>query len=112
MENAASEKAAGAPLVFLNYTQAELDAAYNQSAYQPNIQQLRDRWASNSERTRQRIGLPLRLSYGPRAIEQLDSFRTDREAAPIFVFIHGGPWRAGLAKCYSAPAEVVIPAVA
>src|SRR5216683_5162301 len=71
------------PLVFLDYDQAELDAAYNQSAYQPNIQQLRDRWVSNNERTRQRIGAPLRLPYGPSAIEQLDIFRTERDAAPF-----------------------------
>ena len=96
------------PKVFLNYTQAELDAAYNQAAYQPNIQQLRDRWISNSERTRQRIGAPLRRSYGPTEIEQLDIFRTDRPDAPVFVFIHGGAWRAGLAKNYAAPAEMFI----
>ena len=98
------------PLVYLNYTQAELDAAYNQAAYQPNIQQLRDRWIANSERTRQRIGPPLRLPYGPTEIEQLDLFRTDRDIdggdAPIFVFIHGGAWRAGSAKTYAAPAEM------
>ena len=98
------------PLVYLNYTQAELDAAYNQAAYQPNIQQLRDRWIANSERTRQRIGPPLRLPYGPTEIEQLDVFRTDRDTdgggAPIFVFIHGGAWRAGSAKTYAAPAEM------
>jgi arylformamidase len=103
-----SEKTDCEPLVYLNYTQAELDAAYNQAAYQPNIQQLRDRWVSNSERTRSRIGAPLRLPYGPGAIEQLDIFRTDRTCAPIFVFIHGGAWRAGLAKTYSAPAETFI----
>jgi arylformamidase len=108
MENMASEKPAREPLVYLNYTQAELDAAYNQSAYQPNIQQLRDRWASNSERTRARIGAPLRLPYGPRPIEQLDIFRTDSAAAPIYIFIHGGAWRAGLAKTYAAPAEMFI----
>jgi arylformamidase len=96
------------PRVFLDYTQAELDAAYNQSAYQPNIQQLRDRWASNSERTRARIGAPSRLPYGPSPIEQLDIFRAERAAAPIFVFIHGGAWRAGLAKTYAAPAEMFI----
>jgi arylformamidase len=45
---------------------------------------------SNSERTRARIGAPLRIPYGPSAIEQLDIFRADRSAAPIFVFIHGG----------------------
>lgn len=52
------------PLVFLDYDQAELDAAYDQAAYQPNIQQLRDRWISNSERTRARIGPPLCNPYG------------------------------------------------
>src|SRR5204863_216281 len=43
-------------------------------------------------------------------IEQLDLFRTDRDTdgggAPIFVFIHGGAWRAGSAKTYAAPAEM------
>src|SRR6267378_4024234 len=68
------------PLVFLDYTQAELDAAYDQAAYQPNIQQLRDRWASNSERARARIGQPLRRAYGPGKIEGLDIYRTDAPA--------------------------------
>jgi arylformamidase len=95
------------PLVFLNYTQAELDAAYNQAAYQPNIQQLRDRWASQSERTRARIGPPLRRAYGPSEIEQLDIFRTKAATpAPVVVFIHGGAWRAGSARTYAAPAEM------
>jgi arylformamidase len=97
------------PRVFLDYTQAELDAAYDQAAYQPNIQQLRDRWASNSERARGRIGPPLRRAYGPGEIEGLDIFRTGVAApAPIFVFIHGGAWRAGLARTYAAPAEMFI----
>ncbi len=97
------------PPVFLDYDQAELDAAYDQAAYQPNIQQLRDRWVSSSERTRARIGLPLRRAYGPSEIEGLDIFRTKAPApAPIFVLIHGGAWRAGLAKNYAAPAEMFI----
>jgi arylformamidase len=97
------------PRVFLDYTQAELDAAYTQAAYQPNIQQLRDRWVSNSERTRARIGPPLRRAYGAGEIEQLDIFRTAAPApAPVFVFIHGGAWRAGLARNYAAPAEMLI----
>src|SRR5204862_7354912 len=79
-------------------------------ANQPNLQQLRDRCTANGDRTRQRIGPPLRLPYGPTEIEQLDLFRTDRDTdgggAPIFVFIHGGAWRAGSAKTYAAPAEM------
>ena len=97
------------PRVFLDYDQAELDAAYDQSAYQPNIQQLRDRWISNSERARTRIGLPLRRAYGPSEIEQLDIFRTPAPApAPVFIFIHGGAWRAGRAANYAAVAETFI----
>jgi arylformamidase len=97
------------PRVFLDYDQAELDAAYDQAAYQPNIQQLRDRWATNSVRTRARIGDPLRRAYGPSDVEKLDIFRTPAKApAPVFIFIHGGAWRAGLAKSYAVPAEMFV----
>jgi len=94
------------PLVFLDYDQIELDAAYDQAVYQPNILQLNKRWASNSARTRARIGEPLRPAYGESAIEQLDIFRTSRDHAPIFIFIHGGAWIRGEAKSYAAPAEM------
>lgn len=97
------------PPVFLGYTQAELDAAYDQTAYMPHIQQLRDRWHSNSARTRARIGPPLRRRYGPSQVEELDIFRTAAPApAPVFVFIHGGAWRSGSASQYSAPAEMFV----
>jgi arylformamidase len=96
------------PLVFLNYDQIELDAAYDQAVYQPNILQLNKRWASNSARTRARIGEPERRAYGDSGIEQLDLFRTAKSNAPIFVFIHGGAWIRGDAKSYSAPAEMFV----
>lgn len=94
------------PLVFLDYDQIELDAAYDQAVYQPNILQLNKRWASNSARTRARIGAPLRRAYGESAIEQLDIFRADQQRAPIFIFIHGGAWIRGSAEPYAAPAEM------
>jgi arylformamidase len=96
------------PLVFLDYDQIELDAAYDQAVYQPNILQLNKRWASNSARTRARIGEPERRAYGDSGIEQLDLFRTAKSNAPIFVFIHGGAWIHGDAKSYSAPAEMFV----
>src|SRR5579864_9132247 len=96
------------PLVFLDYDQIELDAAYDQAVYQPNILQLNKRWASNSARARARIGEPLRRAYGESAIEQLDIFRCDSTKAPIFVFIHGGAWIRGAAKDYAALAETFI----
>jgi arylformamidase len=94
------------PRVFLDYDQIELDAAYDQAVYQPNILQLNRRWASNSARTRARIGQPLRRAYGATPTEQLDIFRADKPNAPIFVFIHGGAWIRGDAASYSAPAEM------
>jgi arylformamidase len=109
LEGRITEPGDKGPRVFLDYTQAELDAAYNQAAYQPNIRQLRDRWVTNSERARARIGAPLRRAYGSSEIEELDIFRTTAPApAPIFVFIHGGAWRAGRAATYAAPAEMFI----
>jgi arylformamidase len=96
------------PRVFLDYDQIELDAAYDQAVYQPNILQLNRRWASNSARTRARVGEPLRLAYGETPIEQLDILRTDKPNAPIFIFIHGGAWIRGDAASYSAPAEMFL----
>jgi arylformamidase len=96
------------PPVFLDYDQVELDAAYDQAVYQPNILQLNRRWASNSARTRARIGEPFRRAYGESAIEQLDIFRTAKPNAPIFIFIHGGAWLRGDARTYSAMAEMFV----
>ncbi len=98
----------GGPRVFLDYDQEALDAAYDQAVYEPNIEQLRRRWHSASARTRARIGPPQRRAYGSAEIEGLDLFCTRRPNAPVFVFIHGGAWRAGSASQYSAPAEMFV----
>jgi arylformamidase len=96
------------PLVWMDMDQVELDAAYDQSSYAPLGGQIRNRWASNSDEVRERLGAPLRRSYGPTAVEQLDIYRTTRPNAPIFVFIHGGAWLAGAAKDYAYPAELFV----
>jgi arylformamidase len=98
------------PRVFLDYDQAELDAAYDQSVYAPNLQQIVRRYATNSEATRQRLGPPERVAYGPSAVEKLDIYKTKRPSAPIHLFIHGGAWRGGFAKDYAFPAEMFIAA--
>jgi arylformamidase len=98
------------PTVFMNYDQLELDAAYDQSYYEPLGDQTYARFASNSEIVRARIGPPQRVAYGPTEIEKLDIYRTDRPKAPIFVFIHGGIWLNGLAKNFGYPAEMFVKA--
>jgi arylformamidase len=96
------------PLVWLDMDQAELDAAYDQSVYAPNMQQLTKRAAVTSEGVRARLGAPQRYAYGATPIEGLDVYRTTRPNAPIHIFIHGGAWRVGLAKNAAAPAELFV----
>ncbi|MGH2610091.1 MAG: alpha/beta hydrolase [Tepidiformaceae bacterium] len=98
------------PLIWLDLDQAELDAAYDQSAYAPNREQVLGRNATNSEGVRARLGEPRRFVYGPTAVEGLDVYGTGRADAPINVFIHGGAWRAGAAKNYASPAEMFVDA--
>src|SRR5215470_9687111 len=78
------------PLVFMNYDQVELDAAYDHSVYEPNLRQVSQRLASLADGVRARRGEPQRVAYGPTEIEKLDVYKTGAARAPIFVFIHGG----------------------
>src|SRR5207237_9102862 len=64
--------------------------------------------ANISELARRRLGAPERHAYGEAAIEGLDLYRTQAQRAPICVFVHGGAWRAGLARDYAFPAEVFL----
>jgi arylformamidase len=57
---------------------------------------------------RKRIGAPERHQYGEKDIEGLDLYRTQKPGAPINVFVHGGAWRAGLARDYGFPAEMLV----
>jgi len=98
------------PAVFLDYDQAALDAAYDQAAYAPNREQLIKRRIRDSELARHRVGEPERLAYGPAEIERLDIYRTGRDAAPVFVFIHGGAWRSGRSRDFANPAEMFLAA--
>jgi arylformamidase len=96
------------PLVWMNMDQTELDSAYDQSAYAPNIQQVIKRYAINSELTRTRLGNPKTISYGSTPIETLDVFQCNQTKAPINIFIHGGAWRSGLAKDFAYNAEIFV----
>ena len=96
------------PLVYMNYDQVELDAAYENSVYEPNIRQISQRLASMADATRARRGEPQRVAYGPTEIEQLDIYKTRAAGAPIFVFIHGGTWRTGSSRRSAFPAELFV----
>jgi arylformamidase len=96
------------PRVWLDLDQQDLDDAYDQSKYAPNLPQIVKRYATNSEQVRARLGAPKRLAYGPTPIEGLDLYPTQKPNAPVHVFIHGGAWRSGLAREAAYQAETFV----
>jgi arylformamidase len=93
------------PRVWLDMDQQELDEAYDQAKYAPNINQILGRYASNSDAVRARLGAPRRLAYGTTPVEGMDLYPTAQQNAPALIFIHGGAWRRGLARDYGFLAE-------
>jgi arylformamidase len=97
------------PLVFLDYDQEELDAAYTQGPWAPNQADLAKRNVQKSMAAVARLG-PRRLAYGPSEIEKLDLFATRQANAPINIYIHGGAWRAGSASIEAYQSEMFVDA--
>jgi arylformamidase len=96
------------PPVWLDMDQWELDDAYDHTRYAPNREHVLARYGTNSAWTREILGLPERLAYGPSDAERLDLFRTPRPSAPIQVFVHGGAWRGTVAASYAFLAETFV----
>jgi arylformamidase len=101
------------PRVWLDLDQQELDDAYDQSKYAPNIQQVLKRYDVNSEHVRARLGAPKRLAYGPTPLEAFDLYpargqNPPVQNLPVHVFVHGGAWRVGLARNYAFQAETFV----
>ena len=59
------------------------------------------RYGERSAEARTRLAGTLRHPYGPTRDETLDIFPAERPDAPVFVFIHGGYWRAFSASDHS-----------
>ena len=90
--------------VFLDYDQAALDRAYDQTAWAPNMQEVLQRRAGASAAVRARLA-PRSFAYGATEVERLDVYPTTRPSAPIMVFLHGGAWRGGDARAQAYAAE-------
>jgi len=74
-------------------TQAERDAAYNNTAAVAEVARLHAARAAASERVRAAAPSGLDLRYGPRARNLVDVFPAGDPAAPCLVFLHGGYWQ-------------------
>ena len=79
--------------VYLDYTQSELDRAFDQAQWAPNLKTLVAKWAETSRAVRESSsGMQMR-SYGTGSNENLEIFPTKAKNAPVYVFIHGGEWK-------------------
>jgi len=99
---------ASAAGVFLNYTQQELDDAYDQAKWAPNSKEVIARYATDSAAVRQKDP-PKTEKFGPTEAETLDIFAPQgAKDLPVMVFIHGGAWRALTKDDASAPAPTFV----
>ncbi len=93
------------PIVWLGMNQEELDAAYDQSAYASNREQIVEQEMLSNQASIARLGQSERFAYGAGATESLEVYSSGRENAPIHIHFHGGTWRFGAARNFAYMAE-------
>ena len=96
------------PKVWLDMDQAQLDAAYDQRAYAPNMDLVQKRRRLQAASARARLGEPDHFAYGDSPIERLLVYRSEQSNAPMQVFVHGGTWRFGSAEGNAEKAEAIV----
>ncbi len=92
--------------VFLDYTQAELDRAYDQLVWAPHRDAIQAEIRKDCEAVRKAMP-PRTERYGKSEVQLLDIFAPKGATkAPVLVYLHGGAWLRGsrLDVCYPAPA--------
>lgn len=76
-----------------NMTQAELDAAYDNSRAVVDSPQILAGFEERSRALAERRPEFLDLRYGPRERQRIDLFSAGSAGSPLLVFIHGGYWQ-------------------
>jgi arylformamidase len=79
-------------------TQAQIDAQYNPSLGLADPNAPGTHYAAQADKARNTLRSHLDVPFGPTVHETLDIFPADKPNAPVFVFIHGGYWRAFQSK--------------
>lgn len=93
-----------APLYRDFFDQAQIDAQYNPVIGLDDPAQYGRHYAEQSRLARERLRCVLDVPFGPTLAETLDIFPAEQPNAPVFVFIHGGYWRALSSKEFSCVA--------
>jgi arylformamidase len=92
--------------VFLDYTQAQLDQAYDQLHWAPHRDAIQAEIRKECEAVRQSMS-PRTERYGRSEAQTLDIFApTGASRAPVLIYLHGGAWLRGSRQdcVYPAPA--------
>ena len=84
--------------------QFQIDAQYDPSLRVADAAAQLRHYVEQAASARQRLRSLLDVPYGPTRAETLDIFPADRADAPVFVFLHGGYWRALSSKDFSGVA--------
>lgn len=93
------------PLLYRDFaSQAQIDAQYNPSLVLPDASAPGRHYVAQAQRARAQLPCTLDVPYGPTVHETLDIFPAAQANAPVFVFIHGGYWRALSSKEFSGVA--------
>ncbi|MGO1075009.1 alpha/beta hydrolase [Inquilinus sp. CA228] len=94
--------------VFLDYTQEQLDKAYDQSLWAPQMAELEASDGTASAAVRRAMP-PRTAQYGPDADDLIDVFApANTKAAPVLVFLHGGAWTRNTREDVSYPAPTFV----
>lgn len=78
--------------VFLDYTQEQLDDAFEQTLWAPNFETLRAKNKARCATLRAQLE-HFEVSYGRGANETLEVLPAAQPDAPVLLFVHGGRWR-------------------
>lgn len=97
----------GVPTGWERMSQAERNAAYNNTGAVANVAALHAARTAASEVTRARPGAVLDLAYGPGPRNRIDLFPAREAAAPCLVFIHGGYWQMNSKESFACLGEGV-----
>jgi len=81
------------PSVYRNFSQAELDAAYNNRAVEPRLESIKADWDERSKALYSRTRVSRDLAYGNEPRQRLDYFHARSKGRPTLAFIHGGYWQ-------------------
>lgn len=94
--------------VFLDYTQEQLDRAYDQSFWAPQMAELETDDGARSAEVRRKMP-PRTERYGASDEDLIDIFTPpDPHGVPVLVFIHGGAWTRNSRQDASFPAPAVV----